>query len=148
VEFSHSEVEANSLALFDNAAGFLFKKSVSGDLDFWTFMGNVVARTHWGPSFQPYVGVGGGGTLIDNDIVIFPGTTGVSDSDFAGAAQAFVGFDFALTRNFSVGARYSIAYIGPTNFSDYQGDPVNADSATLQSVKVTLKHFFGGPRAP
>jgi opacity protein-like surface antigen len=113
---------------------------IIGDASVLTIMGNVIVGHQWG-AFRPYVGVGAGAAEVSANVLLF---SGVNDSDWTWAAQAFAGLDFALTSHVSLGIRYRFQYIGDTNMSDGDGDPINIDPITAHSVEGVLKVRFGG----
>jgi opacity protein-like surface antigen len=59
-------------------------------------------------------------------------------------AQAFVGVDFMLSNNVSIGARYRYQYTGATSFEDDGGTPLGLDAFGAHSVEGVLKVRFGG----
>jgi opacity protein-like surface antigen len=117
---------------------------VTGDASTLTIAGNVIIGQQWG-AFRPYVGIGGGAAQISLSVPdnVF-GPDGVSDSDWTWMAQAFVGIDFMLTHNVSLGARYRFQYTGGTNFEDEGGTPLALDAFGAHSIEAVLKARFGG----
>lgn len=136
-EVSYSQTDVDSLS----AAALGGVSPTSGDASILTLMGNVIIGQQY-DRWRPYVGVGAGAAHLNLDVVTL--LDDVDDSDWAFAAQAFVGLDFSLTDTVSLGARYRYLHIGSTDYSDDVGDPVNVDSFGTHSIEAAVKVKFGG----
>jgi opacity protein-like surface antigen len=138
-EASYAAFNPDFVTVYDTGGSFEGDGPVTGSASALTLMGNLIVGTQMG-SVRPYIGVGGGGALVSANVDLF---SGVNDSAWTWAAQAFAGLDLALTRNVSIGARYRFQWIGPSTMSDGDGDPVNIRGYGIQGVEGVLKIRFG-----
>ena len=138
-EVSDAGLGIDSVTFFDPAPEGT--GSITGNVNVLTLMGNLIFGHQWG-ALRPYVGVGAGGARVAANVNDF--LSGVNDSAWTWGAQAFAGIDFTVTRNVSLGARYRFQYIGPTNMSDGDGDPIHNHAFTAHSIEAVLKMSFGG----
>ena len=135
-EISYGRVGIDSI---DVGPPFNVTRNTVGHGKLLTLMGNVIAGKDIG-RFRPYVGLGvGAGQLsLNADFA-----SGVSDRDWAWAAQAFTGVDLMLTDRASIGTRYRYQRVGSTDFSDGNILPVGLDSFGTHSFEAVLKISFG-----
>jgi len=148
-EVSYGNAGLNAYTCSIGCGGIPSNPALTGSASLLTVMGNLVLGTQMG-AFHPYVGVGAGAADVFLSVPDFQfGPDGLKDNNWTWAAQAFVGVDFALTKNVSLGGRYRYQYIGPTKFMDL-GDqtgtpaPVALDGFGAQSIEAVLKVRFGG----
>lgn len=139
-EVSYLEMDVDSISIAGAGGG---TASTSGDASVLTLMGNLIAGQQY-DRWRPYVGVGAGAAHVDLDITIPTLPNDLDDSDWAFAAQAFVGLDYSLTDTVSLGARYRYLHISSTDYSDEAPDPVSIDSFGNHSIEAALKVRFGG----
>jgi opacity protein-like surface antigen len=138
-EVSYGHVNINSFTP-DTASAI----PVTGDASALSVMGNLIVGRQMG-AFRPYIGVGAGAVDVSMSVPAGQlGPDGVDDSDWTWGAQVFVGVDFALTNNVSLGARYRYQYVGDTGFNDTGGTPITLDGFGAQSLEAVLKVRFGG----
>lgn len=107
-----------------------------------TVMGNLTIGQQFG-ALRPYVAVGAGaarvGLSIPDDTI---GPDGVDGTDWTWAVQAMAGVDYAITDNISIGARYRFQHVGPTDFLDNGGTPVNLDGFNNHGLEGVLTVRF------
>ena len=132
VEVSYATGDIDSL----NFGGVSF--GTNGDGSSLTMMGNVIVGQHYG-AWRPYVGAGVGAARvsIDSDFL-----SGLHDDDWAAAGQLLAGVDYSFTDTVSLGGRYRFQYIGSTDYSDGDGDPVELDALKSHSIEAVLKVRF------
>ena len=104
-----------------------------------TLMGNAIIGEHYG-NWRPYIGAGIGGALVSLDVDFM---SGLDDSDWALAGQVFVGVDYAISDNVSVGARYRYQHVGSTDYTDGNDLPVGLSDFGAHSIELGLKVKFG-----
>ncbi len=141
-EFSYAHAGLNHVALSDDITGPIWSNPATGGASVGTFMGNLIARAQW-QSLQPYVGVGAGLAIAHSEtstVNQYDEPLAFADTDQTWAVQGFLGADFALSPDATIGARYRVQYVGP--FSLYDGF-INIDGSVWRSVEVTLKVKLG-----
>jgi len=113
---------------------------VSGHGSALQIMANAIVGEHYG-AWRPYVGAGAGMARVSLNVDF---ATGLDDTDWAFAAQAFAGVDYELSSSTSLGGRYRYQHIGATDFTDNSGQPVSAGALGGHSFELVLKYRFGG----
>lgn len=101
----------------------------------------------WTPSaisgFSPYVGGGLGFAGIDTSVSSVGGAAvGASHSETDFAAQFILGFDYPVSNQFSIGARYRFVWVNSGSTTASGGDLVNQDDFTAHVLMVTGKVRF------
>jgi len=110
--------------------------SVGGSMDTWTGMANAIV-TPLGDRYRisPYIGGGIGFAHVNvevNKVADIAVSASNSETDFA--MQGIVGVDYAVTKNFDLGARYRYGWV---NTSDN-----GLDAVTSHTFSLTGKYKF------
>ncbi len=120
---------------------------VNGDVTAWTGFANAIITPLGRAGFSPYIGGGLGFASVDAKInsVTLGGTTLAvnskrSETDFA--ANILAGFDFPVSNNFALGARYRFVWINSGGTSTSSGTTTKEDNATAHVISVTAKYRF------
>ena len=137
-----------SLALDDlSIGGSTAAAKVDGSLDSFFVFTNAILTPMGRGRFSPYIGagVGAAGSRLKINSLSFGSNTvevGASGSETDFAANGLAGFDFALTNNLSLGARYQFLWIKTSGSANAGGTNGTTGDVTGHMLTATLGYHF------
>jgi len=135
---------------YDQVSGTLGGTSgsfdVNGDISAWTGFMNVLITPPM-DKFHPFIGGGIGlASYHDeiNSVTIGGVTTAVNsdNDDTSFAADGIVGFDYAFTKNFSLGARYQHMWVDSGSSETSGGIMVKTGDANIDAITARATWKF------
>jgi len=139
IEVTYARSPLGNVLNIDDPEDVLLELDADNFHSLLTVMGNLTVGFDLG-RVRPYVALGAGAARLN---LVVPGIgLGLIDTDWTWGVQALAGVDFELTRNISVGLRYRLQHIGPTNFIDEGDDPVALAPFRNHGVEAVLTVRF------
>lgn len=89
---------------------------ISGNIDIFTNVFNLIYEFHLDPGFIPYIGGGLGFTYVETDNVGFPPATASNDDDVIFTAALFIGVDVPINQMVTFTTRYTAGYTAEAEF--------------------------------
>ncbi len=111
-QFSYQHAAVASIEFPAGAPPF----DISGNLDIFTNMLNVLYEFHLDPGFIPYIGGGLGFTYVETDNVGFPPAVASNDEDVVFSASLIVGVDVPINQMVTFTTRYTAGYTAEADF--------------------------------
>jgi opacity protein-like surface antigen len=117
--------------------------NLDGDVTAWLGFANAIVTPLGRSGFSPYLGGGLGFASYESTLNAVDGVAvGAKSSETDFAADAIVGFDYAVNDSIALGARYRFVWIGSGNTTTGSGITEHEDDATAQVISATATFRF------